>query len=554
MKSDFMWLVSLCKKICIASPVRSLSATLLLLLANASAILAFFLPVKTLIIAGASTLPHYFNAILPGATKNQVVLALCLASALFLLIHHTANYFANRIMESGARNLIRAANKIQLFEDQDTFAKLVYNKTCNLLASVAFIAIGFIVGGNLTPLSFLLLLAISAALLLFIFSNSAQRTPQKTNAAIPIYNGLSYLIVFATLIYSHLEQPGDILTPLASLIIARQVIQRTASLCSDILYACSHKAKINSLFFISHQFKPVISETQSIFWSLLERNSREPLFRETLGLDKNISLQLVESSYTQTGTPNIIAFALCVVDKKTHQSELYTSKFYGPGKNTVYQHESLLFMSEWASALPCPTLLVTRKVNDYFFSIFNGDMARKPEPVKLKSTWYQTLAKCWKVEPCEETIEKYKRSKPFFTKNLNKELLDQAKTVCCDSDQAVIEEFENRLSSIIEDISSSPLVIINPDLSMATIYLDSLGNPFCSNWTRWGVEYLGAGWPTAPQDLKAIEDHIDEQTISKYESRSECISKIRTTAIAYALEQQLTRQNYNIAIELMKQI
>ncbi len=549
-----MWLTSLCKKICIASPARSLSATLLLLLANASAILAFFLPVKTLIIAGGSTLPHYIETIFPSASKNQVVLTLCFASALFLVTHHAANFFAGRIIDSGARNLIRAADKIQLFEDQDTFAKSIYNKACNLLASVAFILSGLIVGSILSPLSFLLLLVLGTAFSLFIFSNTVQRESQKANAAIAAHSGISYFIVFATLIYSYLEQAGDILTPLASLIIARQVIQRTASLYSDTLYACSHKAKINSLFFISHQFKAITSETQSAFWSILEKSSREPLFCETLGLDKSSPLHLVETSYTQTGTPNIIAFRLSVLDKKTQQNELFTSKFYGPGKSAVYQHESLLFMSDWATDLPRPNLVVTRKVDDYFFSIFNGDMVRKPEPVKLKATWYQTLAKCWSVEPCEETIEKYKRSKPFFTKNLNKELLNQAKTVCSERDQAIIEDFEERLPSIIENITSSPLAVINPDLSMATIYLDSLGNPFCSNWTRWGVEYLGAGWPTAPQDLKAIEDHVDDQTISKYESRSDCISKIRTTAIAYALEQQLTRQNYNIAIELMKQI
>ena len=265
-------------------------------------LVAFFLPLKVLILIGRPDIPAYFPQAWQTVERDNLIITLTAGTAGFYLLHLLAEKIIVLFSKKGANRLLEKSKKIGIFKNQNDIAIRAYHRYSRSLASLVFAGLSFSFIGVLYFRLVLVILAYVAIVfvlisLVFTFINKLRAKLSADTAALAkVLGAVGFLLVFTFMVADFItNRPPNRITAIICLLLVRQLMLRLAGFVVDIDALFSKRLHIDVLFFHGKKFAAELSQRDYNFWSLLEMPYRDEwvtsVLREVVALEFKIKRQ-----------------------------------------------------------------------------------------------------------------------------------------------------------------------------------------------------------------------------------------------------------------------
>jgi len=556
------WIASVYKKLVAILPVYTLSVAAASLAAQISLLLVFFLPLKIILLLGSPGVPRYFPAFFTDFDRNQLAIALGLATAGFYLLYLLLTRFIQVYCERGAGRLLQRSRKLHLFSDQEEITRQAYQRILDSTASLLFVglALALITWIYTTLAGFL-----AGLLLVFVFGTAVilERSPGSGDwvagnvpSLLNFLSAVFFLSAFGFIVIDFVLGGGvNIITAIIALLLSRQIASRLSAGIGHAVNLTRRKHQINALFFHG---KALVSQPASqveAFWSLLGEQERAAWLREVLRDKLNPSLEVVDSAWHQTGPPGVAGLDVKTKQSDTGETKWFFVKLFNVRQKAQAVHEATLLGGKWSRALPAPALLAVKAVEKYQCLVFETVPVRRPEQEEMVRRKHRLMARCWAVPTPEPVVHQYRRSKPLLADRLDERILYRLRIAANTKTQnRLVERFGENLESIRGVLSGMPLFVFNPDMTINNVRMDRNDDPILIHWGNWTLLPIGGGWPATTEQLASMERCL--QVFASDNPRPVEVPRAhaRLAALIFAFERCCLRENYVCAIDVLPDI
>jgi len=545
-------------------PIHTLIVIFATLISQVSLLLAFFLPLKVVILMGSPSMPSYFPQAWQIIERDHLIIALTAGALGVYLLYLLVEKIIIICAERGAQHLLEKSKKITLFDNQGEVALRTYHRYSRSLAGLIFVVLSLIFVGLLYP--YLAIVTLGYGLMILTFFSLAlglrkrlhAQLSQNINGLINILGGFGFLLTFILMVVDFLAgNPPSVIVAIICLLLIRQLMLRMASSLIDMMGLFSQQHQINALFFHGHQFLPIALKEEVNYRSLLETQHRDEwivgVLREVVGL----SPVSIRSSWLQTRIANVTIFEVATFDEQGKELGSYLVKLFNNNQRTMALHEASLLVECEHLALPAPQFFGAYIVENYQCHIFGWNETKELLPSELGLKYQETALRLLTYEPPKILLENYRRSKPMLDQRLNKSMVDCLRLVTGDEVQlAILTTFQEKLCQIKLRLQSLPVQIINPDMRSDTLRRYEDGNITLIHWGKWSIEPVGAGWPVpgwqvSEKDLLRLGETSEQ--VRKTCTRLTLVTDadIKLAALMFYFEHLFNRQQYVNMLSLM---
>ncbi|MEG8202709.1 hypothetical protein [Pseudomonas sp. 5RIF] len=550
------WSFSLGRKFLRTAPLHTASVQFIYILSQLLLLLAFFLPLKAIIVLSSGGIPSYFPDFLKAHPQNTVVIWLSLSSLVAFAAHLTFELAATKITARGARLLILRTKKIVLFDNQDSIAINAYSKFTRGFSELLFFLISIAILCAIYPLIFSLVVTSITAF--YVLICLAFNTSPKLRAALIIHHqatlnsisGFIFLVVFFGIIGDFLYfAPPSAFMAIISLLLIRQALQRLVGFATKLIVLRSQHSRVSALFFHNQPLLLETTQKNDGIHSLFSPEQRErwipqilsPLFKTAFTVESVKNFQL--------GHPDIYCYE---VDCSS-ETELKTFiiKLFDESRTYPASQESALIAQ--FKNLPCPPLRETGKLQSVTYHIFEWSKESKMTGREYNKGSLTLLGDLMKLTPPKSLLNKYERSKSYLESRLNIEMLESLKLYAVTADdQKKIEHLADSLDRIKAHLSKLPRQLIVLDLNTDSLLKKETGELSVLHWGNWLLEPAGTYWPlTAHSEL--LEFTREAQ---RTRTDAENLSSDGTILSSYmfSFERHVNRRDYQAALNLIPDV
>ncbi len=555
MLNSWRWSLSLGAKFIRVVPVRTLLIVLLTLLSQIATLLASFLPLKVVILLGSEGIPRYFPATFAEIDRDILIAFLSISTLGFFLLHLLAERLIVWITRQATEQLLAKSHKMALFENQDEIAAIAYHRYSRALAGGVFIALSILGLAIFYPAMAAVLVGygVVTALVLWVLHTISSAVRERLDyslvATFNLIGGVGFFVAFGYLVADFIlwNAPGVIIA-IVSLLLSRQVMQRTSGVLGDLAALQKQRVKLEALFFHGKVLLPQQVHPDKTFWPLLQPESRqswvEPLLDELVG----VSEEPCVSEWQQVGVANVAGLRVW------RGNFSYLFKLYETNRSSLAQHEATL-MGEVVKELPSCALLGVTQLQKFHCLLYLLPEGRSPKLQQTKPLAQILRTKLLAVEPSPALVQRYQRSKPMLWQRLDRALLEKLRVaVSGEAQQFGFESLLSELPRLQNVLKSLPVTLINPDISQDAIWIGEDGEPLLLHWGRWALEPLGAGWPEQPKLFAGLMPALVEAAKKRPALSSLHPQHVELAALAFALERECNRQRFVQALGLLPAI
>ena len=255
-----IWCIHLGHHFMKVAPRATLTAQAAHFCAQVLLIMTFFLPLKIVILLGASKAPAYLPSLLQGLQKTALIIGLGVLTALFYAFYIGAGMVVNRYAKAGARALIKRSESPTPINAQMPLAIRVFFRFTRGLSDASFALLVFTVLLCLYPFLLVICLvyfALATAVLIRLHNRHVSVRSILTRHPLAVsdaFYSTGFLATFAFMIVDFLcLKPPPLYVALISLILLRQSLSRLKSMNQDILFLSNHAQKITLMFPAAHR-------------------------------------------------------------------------------------------------------------------------------------------------------------------------------------------------------------------------------------------------------------------------------------------------------------
>jgi hypothetical protein len=529
------------------------------LISQVSLLLAFFLPLKVIILLGSPGIPRYFPSSWQSLDRNYLVISLAASAAGFYLLYLLAERLIIYGSELGARHLLENSKKITLFQNQDELALRAYQRYARSLAGTVFVGLALIATGALYPSLVLAVIGyvLFIFLLLLLSCTFSQRIRSRLNQNIngfgAIVGAVGFLLAFIFMVLDFMEAPAPgVIEAVISLLLVRQLMNRLVGLSVDLNALYTQRLQINALFFHGHPLVAELPQRERVFWPLLESPRREEWVRNVLNEVAACDPGRFECNWHQTGCADVVAFEVTARDYSELPLGQYLIKLYNNNRKSLAEHEASLLAGGVPGDFPALQFLGADSVGSYHCNVFKWMGGQKLLPRQIWRKRLDMLNRLIAFEPEKHIVAQYIRSRPMLAQRLSKTMLDRLRLVAGNSQsQEQVEVLKRNFGNLQARLDALPVQIVNPDMNSDTLLITEDEELIMTHWGRWSIEPIGAGWPVQEKELAML----DETLISARKHRPALIdvtvTDVHLAALIFAIENFYNRQQYVNALELL---
>lgn len=549
------WAFSLGKKFLRAAPTQTFSIQIIYIISQILLLLAFFLPLKAIIIISSGSVPNYFPEALKTYSHNTVVIWLSASALCFFTAHLCFELLATKVTTNGARTLIAKTKKIILFENQDSIAISAYSRFTRGLADFLFFLISGIVLCVLYPL---ISVAIGACVIVsyFIFTliyNHSRRLQKiitlHYQEALNATSGFMFLIVFFGVIGDFLYlTPPPAFTALISLLLVRQSLQRLVGFCIKLVMLRAQHLQVNAMFFHNQPFLTKPTQSADDIHTLIAPEHRETWIPDVLKSLFTDAFTVERVRNFQLGQPDIYGYEVSCVSG--HTSISFIIKLFDSSRAYPASQESFL-LSEF-KGLPCPKLLKAGQLSRSTYHIFgwNHESKMLGRDYYLSSLEFQSIL--LGLSPPEALLKKFERSKSHLENRINSGMLKELGLYAVSpEDQSKVLALSNEIESVKLSLSRLPKQLISFDLTPDTLLKDNKGQLTAIHWGNWHLEPAGANWSIT--EHKKLGEAVKKANLSN-PNRLIDFEAARLSSFIYLLERYINKRDYQSALNLTQEI
>lgn len=546
------WYYSFGTKFLRVAPFATTLVVILTVVSQISLLLAFFLPLKVILLLGAPETPNYFPDILRSLDRTPLILMLSISAAgfylLYVLSERVISFFTNR----GASKLLAKSKKITLFENQQEVAAKGYQRYARCLAGLFFVGLVFIILAFIHPAILLLILGyifftFCFINLIFKFNPIVKEILKKDyGGVVNALAAIGFLVSFGFIVFQFvMGMTVGLLIAVISLLLSRQVYNRLASFITDVGVLYSQRVKLNALFFHGQVLLKDDQFKDSSFWELFNPADRNRWIKQAVDSLLAIEYTTFTTQWFQSGVADVVAYTVSFDDGKAN----YLLKLFNRNRESVASHEATLLTE--ISGIPSLPLVALGDVNGFRCHIHTLPEVKKIPARHVKSKSWDVMTRMAGITLPTALIERYGRSKPYIWQRINAHMAERLAFAVTDQRTSdLVEAFGKRLMEIQNQLQSSPLVVVNPDLNVDTLLITNEGSIAVAHWGRWSIEPMGFGWPIQENAQNVIIESVMRENDLPVSSPD----VLKLAAVMAVFERFYVRQQYQSAIDLLPEI
>ncbi|HDS1803001.1 TPA: hypothetical protein QEM76_005736 [Pseudomonas putida] len=554
-KSTLGWCLSIGIKLLRVVPFTTLTVQVTTLASQIFLLLAFFLPLKVIILLGSEKIPNYFPSALQAVKKGHLIVSLSAAAAVCYVLYLLSELLIAYCCRRGARTLLSRSAKLNMFENQEKIAAYAYSKFTRAMASALFFIISAVVLLIIYPkLLVVVLVYTTLATLLCVtaynLSPVIQVQFQQNHGN--ILNALSatgFLLSFFCLVADFLYFPHQrIFHAVIAVLVMRQALQRLTSMVQDLVSLRIQHRQINAMFF---QSQPLLEQRQNNHQleCLLGPSSRQAWVEKLMdqaGIDTHNGLEI---SWHQIDAVDVYAFHITVLNSDEPQE--YLAKLFGNNISTLAEQERLLLGCQ--PNLPSLKWLGHYLLHGIDCHLFQLNGHKKLIRRQIGDGVVAINEQLLRCEPASELILRFSRTRPYLEQRLERSMIETLRFVCSTPEDAVkVERFIDSFDCIIKRLSSLPRQIVSLDITSEALLISASRQYQLSHWSSWRIEAVGSNWPVVEKErlCEAIESARCERPSLANTTTNDVI----LSAFMYSFERFLLRKDYPAALRLLDDI
>ncbi len=545
------WLASLGAKFARVAPGPTVVAVLATLVSQVAVLLAFFLPLKVLILLGSDGMPRYFPPVFEQFDRDRLVIWLSIATGVFYVLHLLAERVMSASSERGTSLLLQRSQKLVLFENQSEIAGKGYQRYSQALAggffSIVAVAAIFFIYLELA----ILLLAISMLVALIwggtqFFEESREVLARHLSQFLNIAGAIGFLVVFAYMVLDYLfGSPPGLLLAIISLLLSRQFLTRSAASIMAIVGLHQQRTKLDALFFHGKALLPKFEPVEKGIWALLHPDRRPAWVREVLA---ELDLEAGNSTECDWFQPVEANTALMRVPG---DARLLWVKLYDARRLSFAQHEANL-LGEGHGRLIAPSYLGGARVSDSHCHVLATPVGSVVADSDFKAAAERVRTDLLKVEPGSGLVQRYLRSHPLLWQRLDTGVFQRLKIAARPREMSQLEDLIDNLEALSEELKRIPLGVLNPKVTRDSIFVADDGDMLLLDWGRWRLEPVGAGWPV--KRIAGLASALEEAAAVRAALATVETRQLELAALTYEILKCCKRQRYVEALGLVPQI
>ncbi|MCT7378211.1 hypothetical protein [Chelativorans salis] len=558
-KSYAGWAYSISNKIRRIVPAAILAMVIATLVSQLTLLLASLLPLKIILLIGSPGVPRYFPQSFAAFDRDALVVGLGAAAVGFYLIHLMAERFIAFNNERASGRVLERAGKLTLFANQEEMARGAIRKLARGMANAIFVLAALALIAFIHPSVSLVLVGWCA--LIFAGTsiagalNPAYQEWLQANAKsfIGSMATIGIFVVVASIIAEFLLGASfNILFAVVSLILSRQVLQLLVTSIKEALTLNAQKQQINALFFQGHALAGQAPARDDGLWDLCRAKRLDawlaPYIAEVTGRPAG-GIRMTD--WRETGLTDILTFRVSVAGAEGDGAD-YLIKLYSNRRRTLAAHEATLLSAVPPDSLPCPAFLGARRVGEANCHLFRYSRASHLRPKEIKEKKRAFLQACWLYEPPGDLVRRYRRSHQLLPQQLSAQMGERLMQVALTpQNENAVRDFIKAVGPIRERLEALPLFVHCLDSGVGTLLETEGGQIVATEWGRWTLEPVGAGWPTAKAALAAIGPWLEEARGKRRALANVTAEQTRLAALAFAFQRLYARQRYNSALRLL---
>ena len=515
--SAFAWVAQVLWAFCRVRLWTTFALICSITISRFAGLLAFFLPLKVILLAGSDGVPRYFRFFIDPDQRMEWIIGLSAAAVGFYVLSLIAESVSKKLSEMGSLDVLQGANELAVASRQREEARSYYRRFSGIAANLTLAAMAFLLLGWLQPGLTLVLLILILGQYLFTtaavyYGNALEPGPLlrmirgNLGGYLKIFVSMNFLAgFFALLVPFVLGTGGNLLLAILAILLLRQALGALSRMATVTTELWKSRKVIDPLVFRERQIekveRPVVRNLREVF----AKPAREASAMQALKAG-GVELARLESDWEDSSIGNVYTFHLKAQQSSSTEKRSYQQQVFSRSRLHLLEHEAYLFEYVDRSALSAPEMLVRFAEGPFECQIVDYGVGSACPAGEWKALVGDLFTRMWAFEPPAELLHAFSTSRPTLERRLSIDYLQRLE-LALDSPELVddYETFLDRLPRIRDVLSRVPLYIHNPDLGRVRVALDHSGQPLVMTWGRWSIEPIGV----------ALPDGLDEAVIDK---------------------------------------
>ena len=526
-----------------------MSSIVLFIINQGALLLAFFLPLKVIIMLGSPAIPKSLRFLIDESNREDFIIILAVLSVVFYIVYFSTELLLKRLAMSVAQKIESRLSKLSQFRQHNLFVEDVVIRVIRTFSSFALAILGLLCIAIIeVQVFFALILSVSMQLLMF--SVWLRRTQDPTGSQLfarivgkktiwlNFFSSFNFFVGFAACVYSFLFGAGiNLLLGILVILLVRQVFQRIVATVNDGFFLVQHRSKIEATLYKNAVYERELDSPASESQGLLNSETRLQFLKEVLDKEK-LSISPESFIWVDSGQKDIYQFKA-----KDTLGDLWI-KVYEETRISMFQLEKVVF----TSALAGITTLELKSSGT--FKGLNYTIATSPSLRPMLSSESKPFINdykvhSWSIEPNDELVRFIQLNFPSMTSRVSRRRYEKLLSGALDkSEIELIETFLSILSDVKRLMSSMPIYLRNLHVNYFNLMLSEDQKPFIISWQRCALEPVGSDLKYEQlQKFKGLDDVLDEvkskRTDATNVTESDMVSILLISSIDKCLQKQL---------------
>ncbi len=531
-----------------------------------SGLLAFFLPLKVILLAGSDGVPRYFRFFIDPDLRMEWIIGLSAAAVGFYVVSLIMESASKKLAEMGSLDVLQGANELAVASRQREEARSYYRRFSGIAANLTLVVVALLLLGWLQPGLTLVLLALILGQYLFTsaavyYGNALDPGPMlrmirgNLSGYLKIFASVNFLAgFFALLVPFLLGTGGNLLLAILAILLLRQALGALSRMATVTTELSKSRKVIDPLVFRERQIekveRPVVRNLREVF----AKPVREAAAMRALK-SAGVEIASLRSEWEDSSIGSVYAFHLKIERVDDGKQHSLQQQVFSRSRLHLLEHEAYLFEHVPRSALSAPEMLVRFVEGPFECQIVDYGVGEPCSAEEWKDLVGDLFGRMWAFEPPVELLHAFNTSRPTLEGRLSLDYLQRLE-LALDSPELVdaYETFLERLPRIRDVLSRIPLCIHNPDMGRARVILDHSGQPLVMTWGRWSIEPIGVALPDG-LDEAATDQILEEVAGARNLKPGELTSEHLMLAFEFrALERDIAASKYCSALKRIQTI
>lgn len=532
---------------------------------NLTRVLAFFLPLKVILLAGSSGVPRYFRFFIEPDQKVPWIIGLSIGAVVFYVASLLLEAAGRRLAEAGSSEVLQGANEIAVTSVHRDEARSYYARFSAISSGLLLVLLmGLVLAWiNWTLFVVLALLVVaqyglSAAILQYGDPLNPNRVLRmmvnNLSGYLTIFTSINFLTGFFVILIPYLQgSQRNILLAILSILLLRRGLGSLSNVVSTAAVLWQTKVLIDPYIFREarddNRERSVIRTLRQLF----SKPSREERAAEKLGT-AGFDTRDVEVVYADFKLKYVYTFDINLPNEG-EAGRKFRQLVFSDRQLHLLEHEEFLFRHVGREQLGAALVRARYAEGPFTCEILDCGIGRAVTKKDWPAVSARLLTRLWSFSPPGSLVSAYRTSRSTLEGRLTPEFLERV-TIALDypRQRKIFEQTITMLPDIASILQQVPLHIFNPDLSQAQVIAVDEDDYRILLWQRWAIEHTGVDVPDVINS-KMLENVVAEVREARGLSRHELSTDhVRLASHCRKLEQEVTNDNFNRAISIMKSL